>query len=290
MVKAIVDKGSLTRAAETLSVSQSALSHQLKKVEQQLDTAIFSRIGKGLKLTQAGTRIMQASQSILAELTHLEKDLSDFRTGESGTIRLSTECYTCYSWLPPVLKAFQDEYPKCSVKIVSDATRKPMQFLERSELDIAIVGDPYNSGQFESQELFSDEMLAVLSPDHPLAKKRILRPQDFEGETLVLYDVPDDDLFFMREMIKTNAIQLKQVMKLELTEAMIEVVAAGLGITIMANWVIADYLESKRLVTLPISKKPIERTWYATTRKAESNAAVARFMEFLKLWPQYVRV
>lgn len=288
MVKAIVDKGSLTKAAETLSVSQSALSHQLKKVEQQLATPIFSRIGKGLKLTQAGMRIMQASESILAELNQLEKDLSDFRTGESGTIRLSTECYTCYSWLPPVLKAFQDEYPKCSVKIVSDATRKPMQYLERSELDIAIVGDPYNNGQFESKELFSDEMLAVLSKDHPLAQKRILRPTDFEGETLVLYDVPDDDLFFMREVIKPNAIQLRQVMKLELTEAMIEVVAAGLGISIMANWVISDYLKPKGLVTLPISKKPVERTWYATTRKVETNAAVSNFMGFLQSWSQFV--
>lgn len=287
MVKTIVEEGSLTKASEKLFVSQSALSHHLKRLEDALGAQIFHRVKKKLVAAPVGLRIVESSKSILSELNRLHKDLEALNNGESGMVRISTECYTCYNWLPPVLKGFQQDYPNCEIKIVSQATRQPMDYLDRSELDIAIVGDIHESERYVSQKLFSDEMLAVLSQDHPLAKKKILLPEDFTGQSLILYDVPDDQLFFMREMMIPNGIELKQVMKFELTEAMIELVAAGMGISIMANWIIEDYKETKGLVAIPISQKPIVRNWYATSQRRDKSKAVDNFLGYLQSWPSF---
>ncbi|UTW61191.1 LysR family transcriptional regulator [bacterium SCSIO 12741] len=284
MVKTIEEEGNLTRAAERLFVSQSALSHQLKKIESELGTSVFRRLNKNLVITPSGKRILESSEVILAEINKMYLDLQAINQGMAGTIRISTECYTCYHWLPPIIKAFREKYPDAEIQVVHRATRQPMDYLKKAQLDVAIVSDSYDSHEYESTPLFSDEMLAVLSEDHPLANKTILNPEDFNGQTMVLYDVEDDNLFFLQEFIKPNGIELKQVMKLELTEAIVEMIAAGLGIGIMANWAVSDYLESKRLVTRPISKKPINRVWYATALQEMNQPLVKNFIQFLEEW------
>ena len=285
VVKTIEEEGNLTRAAEKLFVSQSALSHQLKKIENSVQAEVFRRINKNLVITPTGNRIMQSSVAIFAELDKLYKDLEAINRGDSGTVRISTECYTCYHWLPPIIKAFSAKYPQAEIKVVSEATRQPMDYLLKGKLDVAIVSDKYEDANFQSRSLFSDEMVAVLSADHPLAEKGQLNPKDFQDQTMVLYDVEDDNLFFLREYIKPNGIELKQVMKLELTEAIVEIVAAGLGIAIMANWAVSGYINHKNLVTRRIYRKPVERTWFATTLKDEQLPVVKNFISFLEEWP-----
>lgn len=285
VVKTIDEEGGLTKASEKLFVSQSALSHQLKKIEKEVQNEVFTRVGKQLIITPSGSRIVESSALVFSELQKLYKDLEAINKGECGTLSISTECYTCYHWLPPIIMNFQKMHPQIEIRVVSEATRRPMDYLERAHLDVAIVSDVENSGQFSYRKLFSDEMLAVLSKDHPLADKQLLTPADFHQQTMVLYDVADDDLFFLREFIKPNSIELKQVMKFELTEAIVEMVAAGMGIAIMANWAASPYLEAKKLVTRPISKSPIERSWYAATLKNRHPALVKHFVDFLEQWP-----
>ncbi len=284
VVKTIHEEGNLTLAAEKMFVSQSALSHQLKKIEHALQTSVFTRVGKKMVITSSGNRLVQSSEVISSELRKLYQDLASINNGEQGTLSISTECYTCYHWLPPVLKAFQQKYPAIEVKVISEATRKPMEYLEMARLDVAIVSDFSNSNLYDFRKLFTDEMLAVLSRDHPLAKKTLLKPSDFTDQTMILYDVPDDQLFFLREFIKPNGIELRNVMKFELTEAIVEMVAASMGIAIMANWAVSGYMDTKRLITIPISKKPIERSWYAATLASRNHLLVNNFVSFLEEW------
>ncbi len=284
VVKTINEEGHLTQAAEKLFVTQSALSHQLKKIEKTLQAEVFSRLGKKLIITPTGKRLIQSSNTIEIELRKLYKDLEIINEGQKGTVSISTECYTCYHWLPPIIKAFQLQHPNIQIKIISEATRQPINYLEKAQLDLAIVSDTNDNKELSFRKLFDDEMLAVLAQDHPLANKKILHPKDFEQQTMVLYDVPDDHLFFLREFIKPNEIKLKQLMKFELTEAIVEIIAAGLGIGIMANWAAAGYLESKKLVLIPISKKPIKRTWYTVSLKNFKRPVVDHFVSFLENW------
>ncbi|MBO6517935.1 MAG: LysR family transcriptional regulator [Bacteroidia bacterium] len=282
VIKTISEEGNLTQAADKLCVSQSALSHQLKKIESTLRMPVFHRINKKMKLTPSGNRILMSSERILKEVDTLKDDLMGMSDGTTGTVRISTECYTCYHWLPPVLKDFQEVYPKARVKVVSEATRNPMHYLANGELDLAISSELPDEKEFESKLLFSDEMLIVMSANHALAKKKVLTPQDFTGQTMILYDVPDNDLFFLREIIKPNRIELRQVMKLELTEAIIEMVAAGMGIGVIANWAIRDYLEPKNLVTFPVPIKRVKRSWYAITKRQASIPVARAFMDFIE--------
>lgn len=284
LLKTVQEQGNLTRAAEVLCVSQSALSHQLKKIERLVGMPIFKRNLRQMAITSAGLLILDSSEHIFIELEKLQQDLNNLNNGTSGTIRISTECYTCYHWLPPLIIAFEKKYPLAQIQIISEATRRPISYLEKAKLDVAIVSDVPDVSKFKTQHLFSDEMVVVLSKQHPLAHKKKLLPQDFENQTMILYDVEDDNLFFLREIIKPNKIKLKQVMKLELTEAIIEMIAAGIGIGVMANWAVAGYLDEKNLVTMSIPKKKVHRNWYAATLKENHQPILGNFISFLEKW------
>src|SRR5690606_26703758 len=125
-------------AAKNLFLTQSALSHQLKEIEEKFGTPLFRRINKKMVLTQAGERVLKSARVVLDELERTEREIKTYLSGESGLIRLSTECYTCYHWLPPLLKTFNTRFPNVEIKIVSEATRYPDRFLLNGRLDLAI--------------------------------------------------------------------------------------------------------------------------------------------------------
>jgi len=284
VVKTIDEHGNLSRAAEILCVSQSALSHQIKKIETSIQIEVFIRDHKRMTLTQAGQKMLDSSTPIFKEMDLLKNNLNTLRDGTSGTIKISTECYTCYHWLPPILIAFKEKYPLAQIEIVSEATRKPLEYLDQSKIDLAIVSEVPENKHYAAHPLFKNEMVVVLSKNHPLAKKKKLDPSDFENQTLVLYDVPDENLFFLREIIKPNQVNLKQVMKLQLTEAIIEMAAAGIGIAVMAQWAISSYLDTKQLVTFPVPKKRVFNKWHALVSNHRNQPLLNHFVSFINQW------
>src|SRR5215467_8454664 len=187
LVDAIVKEGTLTKAALALNLTQSALSHQLRELEHELDIPIFYRNGKKLQLSDEGNRFLRSAQKILTELKSLENDLSNLKHGETGTIRISTQCYTAYHWLPRIIKYYKKRNPGIDIHVVSAATHQPIDYLSRGELDVAIVRNKIDRADVLYEPIFQDRLLAIMSIHHPLAEKNKISISDFENEELFLH-------------------------------------------------------------------------------------------------------
>ncbi len=271
LVKTVSEEGSLTGAGKRLFLSQSALSHQLREVEEKLGAALFQRVNKKMILTEVGRRVLQTANLVLCELEKAETDVRKYIDGDAGLLRISTECYTVYHWLPPILSSYSKHFPKVEIQIVAEATRQPKEYLLQGKLDLAIISCLTKSedyGPCEFTELFTDNLVVVTSADHPLAQKETIDASDFSKEHLICYTAPIAVLDVFQRVLIPEGIKPRRVTHMQLSEAIVEMVKANLGITVMANWAIKPYLRSKKLVTIPFTNHAIRRTWYAVTLKS----------------------
>lgn len=283
LVKAIAEEGSITRAIDKLFLTQSALSYQLKEAEQQLGTPIFLRTNKKLVLTQAGEKLYQLANEILGKLENTEAEIRKMIFGESGEIRLSTECYTSYHWLPPVMKQFRLLYPNIELKIVMEATHYPLQKLLAGGLDLAITSDPVKDHHIEYIELFQDEMVAIVPEGHAWAGRKFVVAEDFATENLFVHSLPLETVTIHQFVLAPAGVTPAKITPLPLTEASVEMVRAGMGVMVMANWALQPYLKGQTLHTVKIGRNGLRRKHYAAVMAdAVRPAYFDRFIEFLQ--------
>ncbi len=284
LVKAVAEQGTLTRAAERLALSQSALSHQLKEIESTCGGQVFNRVNKKMVLTTLGNRVLQMATAVLHELDSGLADIKHIAAGENTSIRISTQCYTFYHWLSDVLRQYQSVYPKSEVQVVTDATYRVLGWLERGKLDLAIVNYKPDPKVFNIQELFEDELLVLLSPEHTLARKDYIRPQDLTDIHYITYALPKGQYGKTYEQVfAANKIEPRRIVQVELTEAIIEMVKANLGISILAKWAVEPHLEQDGIKVLPLTKDGTRRRWYAATLPfRETPQHFVAFIEILK--------
>lgn len=281
LVVAIVEEGSLTRAGERLNLTQSALSHQLRQIEDSLGVSLFTRTKKRLVLTDAGEELTARARRILTDIADLETDLRQRASGRRGKLRLATQCYTCYEWLPPLLKRFYRSHPDIDVEIVADATHDPLDALRNGQIDLAIVSCPTDDANVEVFPLFRDELLLLVAPSNPLARKSHVTPKDFTDEHLILYSPPSENHFY-RSYLARTAAPPENVSVIKLTEAILSMVRAGLGVTVAARWAVADEIRSGRVAAVRIGPDGFYREWSAALRT--SSRHVPEFMsDFLDL-------
>ena len=178
---AIADAGTLTAAAARLGVTQPALSHTVRTIEQRLGASLFARDRKGMTPTEAGERLVRTARQVLGELDAVEEAITRQTLGRGELIRLSTQCYTAYHWLPAVLRDFREALPTVELRIVPAAVGRPLQALREREIDVAIVARRDRDEAFAYHRLFEDELVAVLPPDHPLSGRPHLTAADFCG-------------------------------------------------------------------------------------------------------------
>lgn len=262
LIKAIVEEGSITKAIDKLHLTQSALSHQLKEAEYQLGTKIFLRQNKKLILTKAGEKLYATANEILNKLSDTEKEIKQLIFGEVGEIRISTECYSSYHWLPSVLKQFHLLYPNIELKIVMEATHYPLQKLQENILDIAIISDPIKDENIKYVELFQDEMMMVVSENHSWANKKYVVAEDFINEHLLIHSLPMETVTIHQFLLAPAKILPKKITPLPLTEASIEMVKADMGIMAMAKWAIQPYLKNNSIKAIKIGKNGLKRKHY----------------------------
>jgi len=280
LIVAITEEKSVTRAGERLHLTQSALSHQLRDIEERLGTPLFLRMNKRMAPTQAGERLLLTARQVLDDLKRAEEDIARMASNKQGALRISTECYTCYHWLPDILKEFNRKFPGIEVHIILEATRQPIQALLDGKLDLAIVSRVPRHKQLRYRPIFKDEVVAIMRPDHPLAARPYLRARDFADQHLLLYVAPkESDLF--RLLLAPAGVTPAKVSQVQLTEAILEMVKAGLGVSMMARWAVKEQVESGRLVALPLTSKGLRRQWSAAILK---NDYVAPYInEFIEL-------
>jgi LysR family transcriptional regulator, regulator for metE and metH len=264
LIKAVVEEQNLTKAAERLFLSQSALSHQLKEIEQAYQTQFFIRVNKKMILSPSGERLLQSADLVLNELEKLKTDLKQLNSPEIGNIRFTTECYTCYHWLSTLLRKYNAQFPQVEINIVTEATHSPIRFLETGKVDVAVMIDfTEKNPHLKAQKLFFDELVAIFPPHHAWRSKTFVEAEDFAQENYFAYSTDLNDSFMYQNVFKPQQVMPKKMIEMQLTEGIIQMVKAGLGVSALAKWAVQPYLDSGELIGLPIGKKGFIRTWSA---------------------------
>jgi LysR family transcriptional regulator for metE and metH len=269
LIHSIAEEGSVTRAGKRLYLSQSALSHQLRDVEEKLGVSLFTRVNKRMILTPAGDRLLGVARNVLEELKRAEEDIQQIALNREGCLRISTECYTCYHWLPSILKIFNQRYPRIEVQIVVEATRQPIPALLDGKLDVALVSSKVRNSKLTYKPVFRDEMVGVVGMDHPLSSRSFLTAEDFRSEHLILYSTPEENRAF-QQVVMSSGVSPYRVSSVQLTEAIIEMVKAGVGIGILSRWAVAPQVASKSIRALPLTKRRVYRQWFAASLRNKS--------------------
>jgi LysR family transcriptional regulator for metE and metH len=270
LVAGIADAGSMTKAAAGLHLTQSALSHQLRDIESRFNTPFFLRVGKRMVLTPAGQRVLDSARRILEELSSAEASIRSLAQQRGGVIRVATECNTGYHWLPPLLATFNRMHPSVTVNVMPDTTDNPVQALLAGQLDLAILTREISDGRLRLRALFNDEMVAIVARKHPLASRRWVSPRELAAEHLLLYSSAPEESFLLREVLGPARLAPAQVSYIMLTEAMIEMAKAGLGVGILPRWSAHAAIAARSVVPLAITRRGVGRRWTAATLKAQA--------------------
>lgn len=283
LVRALAEEGGPTRAASRLHLTQSAVSHQLAELEGRLGVALFTRVRRQLKLTPAGARLVESARELLADIARVEREIHDAGAPKREVLRIAVECFTNYHWLPPIVAALAAEYPHVEVRIVLDATREPVAALLRGTLELALVSSPVRDRGLVSQPLFDDEWTVILAPTHPLAKRPFISAAELGRETLFAHAAPRSDVERLRELIAAEHAPMPRVIPVPLTDALVELVKAGLGVAIVSRWAVAPWIARGEIVPRRLTRAGLDEKWSAVYRRdAEGRLPLARFTALLR--------
>jgi len=281
LVAAVADCGSLTRAGDRLHLTQSALSHQLRDIESRLGAALFLRVGKRLVLTPAGERLLVSARDVLDRLDRTEDEIRQMGKDRAGILRITTECYTCYHWLPPLLVHYRKRFPRVEVRIDVGATGRPLDRLLAGKIDLAIMSSPVNDRRLVSRPVFDDELVFVAAPHHPFAKQTHVRLSEMRDQTLYVYP-PKEESRVLQEVLLPSGHVPARIEEVTLTESIAELVKAGHGVSVLARWAVQPLLEAGTLVARPLTAHGLHREWRAVLPKDLARADyIGEFIDLL---------
>lgn len=277
---ALAETGNLSKAAKKVNLSQPAVSHQIRGIEESYEIELFERKSDPLKLTAAGQVLIELAYDITQRLQNGERDLSRIAQGQAGELRIAVECHSCFDWLMPSMDAFREHWPQVEQDLVSGFHADPVGLLAENRADLVIVSHAKKREGVTFHPLFSYEVLALLSRHHPLAHKKHLTASDFKNETLVTYPIPDDRLDLIREVLQPAKIT-PQRRKTELTVAILQLVASGRGVAALPGWSVQPFLDRDYVVGKPVGKRGLESRLYAAT--ATGTSGLAYMQEFVRI-------
>ncbi len=265
-IKAIHEWGSLARAAEHMNITQSALSHQIKGIEDQAGVELFVRRSKPMRLSPAGMRFLRLAEQILPQVEALQAEFAGLRDGTGGRMHIAIECHACFEWLFPVLEGFRKSWPDVDVDIRPGLAFEALPALQREDVDLVVSSDPEEIPGVTFTELFDYRPVFVAAAAHPLAKKAFVDPEDFRGETLITYPVDRARLDVFSQLLIPAKVEPAAVRQVELTAMILLLVASNRGVAVLPDWVVREVKYNSDYVTRPLTKKGITRALYAATR------------------------
>ena len=269
-IKAIHEYGGLARAADILCISQSALSHQVKALEDQVGMELFLRRSKPLKLSKAGHKLLELAEKILPQVLALEEDFAGLISGLGGRLHIAIECHACFEWLFPVLESFRKNWPDIDLDIKPGLSFDALPALQREEVDIVISSDPEELAGVVFKPLFEYTPTFVCATNHPYAQKEYIDAEDFRDQTLITYPVDKNRLDIFSQLLTPAHIEPSAIRQAELTAVIILLVASGRGVSVLPDWVVSDQKYKHNFVTKPITKDGLSRKLYAAVRQSEA--------------------
>lgn len=270
-IRAVHEAGGLARAADILHITQSALSHQVKALEEQVGMELFLRRSKPMKLSPAGLKLLRLAEVVLPEVARVEEEFRAMQAGRSGRLHIAIECHACFDWLFPVLEQFRRAWPDVDLDIRSRLAFDAIEALRREEVDFVISSDPVEIPGIVFQPLFDYEPMFVCPRGHPLADKPFIEAEDFAEETLLHYPVERAKLDIFTQLLTPARIEPRATRGVELTEVILMLVAAGRGVTVLPDWVLRDYRSNPDYVVKRITEAGLSKRMYAALREEEAS-------------------
>jgi LysR family transcriptional regulator for metE and metH len=277
---AIAEASKLSAAAERLYVTQSALSHQIRALEEHYGISLFDRTRQGLRFTPSGDRLLALARETLAGIGAAERDLHRLQGDTRGELRIALECHTCFDWLMPVMDEFRSRWNEVEIDLVAGFHPDPLSLLAEGKADLVIGAKPKSKRGLSIAPLFGFEILVVMANEHRLRNKRRLEPGDLRGETLITYPVPESRIDLIREVLDPAGIKLPR-RTAELTVAILQLVASKRGIAALPNWGVKNYVDHDYVLAKRIGQQGLWSELYAVCPKAL--AAKPFLTEFLSI-------
>jgi LysR family transcriptional regulator for metE and metH len=265
LMVAVAEARNLTAAARRLRLTTSALSHQLRHLEEIADGPIFFRNGRLMQPTRAGQMLVETARRVLELVYEAEERLRTDRVLRAELIRICAHCYTAYHWLPEVLSGFKRTHPEVEVAIAPEETMEPFPALRENRLDLVLSFDPPADARLATQPLFRDELVLLVNRKHLLARRKFIELEELREEHLIIHSKDLSETYFARQYLLPLNIRSKRFTSISVTEGILEMVRANLGVTVLARWA-APKNKRDKIVAKRLTSRGLSRTWYAVTR------------------------
>jgi LysR family transcriptional regulator for metE and metH len=277
LLQAVAAEGSLARASLRLHLTPSALSHHLLALEARVGSALCRRAGRRMGLTPAGARLTEAGARVLAAVADAERAVAGAEPARAA-LRLATECHTTYYWLPSVMAAYGRVDPTVDVRLASESSSSPLTDVIAGDVEVAIVSRRTRDRRLRFVRLFRDELVALVSPDHAWARRTSVEAADFATEHLIHYATTKSELTVFRVLLRPAGVQPRRQSPVLLTEAILEMVTSGLGVAVLAHWAAAPYIERGHVRAVRLTRRGLQRQWYAAMRTGVAGTPSARHL------------
>ncbi|MFT6189881.1 MAG: LysR family transcriptional regulator for metE and metH [Oleispira sp.] len=279
-VRALRDGGSLVEAAKQLHLTQSALSHQLKDVEDRLGLSLFVRKTKPIRFTRAGEHILELADNVMPQLEQTSRDIKKLAGGQAGRLHMAIECHSCFDWLMPAINRFRDQWPEVEIDLMASFHFEPLPALARGDLDLVVTADPTPMSGIHYQPLFRYQALLAIANQDNLTDKKHIEAEDLAHQTLIHYPVERKRLDIFTQFLDPNNIEPSSTRQADLTLMIVQLVASGRGVACLPNWALQPYLDAGLISSRPLGKKGIWPTLYAAIREEQIDSSYMK--DFLK--------
>ena len=270
---ALRDGGTLVEAARRLHLTQSALSHQLKDLEERIGVSLFLRKTKPLRFTRAGLELLQLADQVLPQVQHTERNLKKLAGGDVGRLHMAIECHSCFEWLMPAINGFRDHWPEVEIDLSTSFNFEPIPALIRGDIDLVVTSDPQSHSDVHYQPLFRYQSLLAIANQHPLTRQSRIVPTDLQQETLIHYPVDRKRLDIFERFLTPHGIEPQMTRQTELTLMMVQLVASGRGVACLPNWALQPYLDASLITSRPLGDEGVWPTLYAAIRKEQADTS-----------------
>ena len=269
IIQEVEKQGSLTAAASELHLTQSALSHAMRKLEERLGTPVWLREGRSLRPTQAGRYLLAVANRVLPQLTLAEERVRQFANGERGTLRIGMECHPCYQWLLKVVAPYLARWPDVEVDVKQKFQFGGIGALFAHEIDLLVTPDPLYKPGLHFEPVFDYEQVLVVNREHPLAGAEYVKPQQLTGEVLITYPVALERLDVYALFLMPAGIAPRRHKTIETTDIMLQMVASGRGVAALPRWLVEEYAPKLDLVPVRLGRQGIAKRIFLGAREAD---------------------
>jgi len=281
IIQALHNNGTLTEAANSLCLSQSALSHQIRHLEKKLALPLWQRDGRCLRLTQAGQLLLQTAQQVLPVLSQAEKTLKAYSEGRQGVLRIGVECYPCYEWLTGVVGTFLEAMPDVEIDIINKFQFSGLEGLLNQHIDVLVTPDPVRKKEIQYEALAEYETVLVVARTNPLAAVKLLKPEHLASETLLTFPVPQDRLDILTRFLKPAQVSPEKLKEIESIDLMLQLVALQRGVCVLPEWLADDYCKTVALKKIRIGRTGLHKELLIALRKADRQVPyIEQFIHF----------